>query len=156
MIPPPPRIVTRASSRFRPAGPDHVVAAAYWPMLRSPATAERQRHLGDRLGVDAFAARPRVLVVEVVDEVLDPGERQLDPPQVRRLIDRLTERIGIARVAPHDRFALVESDEVTSSVADRLLEPFRRAGGAEGDGERITIRHVPANRSVADRRSPDR
>ncbi len=124
VIPPPPRIVTRASSRFRPAGPDHVVAAAYWPMLRSPATAERQRHLGDRLGVDALAARPRVLVVEVLDEVLDPGERELDPAQMRRLFDRLAEGLGIARVAPHDRFALVESDEVASAVVDRLLEPF--------------------------------
>ena len=37
---------------------------------------------------------------------------------------------------------------MAAPVADRLLEPFGRTGGAEGDGERITIRHVPANRSV--------
>ena len=124
VIPPPPRIVTRASSRFRPAGPDHVVGRCVLADVAEPGHGQRQRHLGDRLGVDALAARPRVLVVEVLDEVLDPRERELDPAQMRRLFDRLAEGIGIARVAPHDRFALVESDEVASAVADRLLEPF--------------------------------
>ena len=132
-----------STGRRRPRGRRRVLADVAQTGQR-----EGERHLGDRLRVDTLAAGPRVLVVEMVDEVLDAGKRELDPTQVRSLADRVAERIGMPGVAPHDRLALVESDEMAAPVADRLLEPFGRTGGAEGDGERITILHVLANRSV--------
>ena len=84
VIPPPPRIVTRPPSRLVPCGGCHESAPGRTsPRPRRPASAERQRELGHRLGVHALAARPLAVVVDEVDEVLDAGERQLHPPGVR-------------------------------------------------------------------------
>ena len=59
-----------------------------------PASAERQRQLGDGLGVHALAARPLTVVVDEVDEVLDPGEGQLHPPGVGRSSSAATSAAG--------------------------------------------------------------
>ena len=102
VIPPPPRIVTRAPSRLRPCGGVHVVGPGVGAEAAQAGEGQRERQLGDRLGVDALAARPLAVVVDEVDEVLDAGERQLHPAGVGRRVERRGERVGVAGVGPHD------------------------------------------------------
>ena len=65
-----------------------------------PGHGQRQRQLRDRLGVDALAARPEALVVDEVHVLLDPGERQLDPTEVRSVVEGIGQAGGIAGVGP--------------------------------------------------------
>ena len=61
-------------------------------------------------------AGPLAVVVDEVDEVLDPGERQLDPAGLRRLVDHFAEGVGVAGVGPHDRLGLGQRDDVAAAV----------------------------------------
>ena len=134
VMPPPPRIVTWPSSRLRPRGPDHSAALAYAADVAEPGDAERQRHLGDRFGVHALAARPHAVVVEVVDEVLDAGERQLHPTDVVGVVEasRSARRAG---VGPHDRLGLVGP---TSSPPPAMTASASQSGAESGrDGYEV-------------------
>ena len=109
VIPPPPRIVTLPFNRLRPAGLLHSDARAYAPTLRSPATPSVNAISATG---SAYTPLPQVhdaVVVEMIDEVLDPGERELHPTDVVGVVERRRQRVDVASVAPHDRLGLVES-----------------------------------------------
>ena len=81
VIPPPPRITTRAPSRLVPACPAPGARLGVRTEVAEPRQRQRQRVLGDRLGVDALPARPRAVGVRAhdVDVGLDARPRQLHP-----------------------------------------------------------------------------
>ena len=127
-----------ASGRTGPFGAPRVLADA-----TEPADPERQRELGDGFGVHTLAARPHVFVVDQVHEVLDPGERQLDPRRVGRHRQGGFERGGVERVGPDDAVRLGQRDEVPSPFGNRVGEPVGGRVGSERDARRVGTGHGP-------------
>ena len=133
-----------AAAWTRPLGGPRVPAD-----VAEPRDAERQGHLGDGFGVHALAAGPDAVVIEVVDEVLDAGERQLHPADVIGVVERLAQRIDRTGIGPHDPFGLVGADEFTATGNHRVGEPVRSAGRAEMDSGCVGVRHLATTVVVA-------
>jgi alanine dehydrogenase len=127
------------------AGP--LLGAGVGTEIAQSGQAEGERHLGHRFGVDPLAAGPDPVVIELADEVLDPGEGQLHPADPPAVVERLGEGGDIAGVAPHDRLGLVDVDEVPTTGDDRVGQPLGSGVGAEMDAGCLTVGHLRTNRS---------
>lgn len=80
-------------------------------------------------------------MVEVFDEVLDTGERQLHPSDVVAVVEDPPERLDTAGVGPHDRFGVRSIDELTAPFDHRVGEPGRRGVRPEVDARSVAVRH---------------
>ena len=159
VMPPPPRIVTRA--------PEQVAALGRRPRRGPGVRAEaaqagerqRQGQLGDRLGVDALAARPRAVVVEQVDEVLDAGERQLHPRRLRRRVERRAPaRRGRGgrptRCASASARATRWPPPAMTASATQAGAPSGRDGDAWGSGVGMVASRLVRDGALSDSRPP--
>ncbi len=145
---------------------EQVAAGRPGPLRRSRIPAEVaqtrhpecERHLGDGFRVDALAAGPDAIVIEVVDEVLDPGERQLHPADsfVLVVVEDRRQRVDVSGVGPHDRLGGVRTDEFGTTGDHRGGQPVGRSRRAEVDAGRVAVRHLTRTvvgriASIADR-----
>ena len=131
VIPPPPRITTRAPRRFRPWGAPHDVGAGERAQPAHACQRQHQDVLGDGLGVHALRARPQMIVVEHRHERLHAGPGQLDPVGVGRLGEGRGQLVGPRRRCPHDRLGVGELDDVAARPPrSRPVASSRSATGA--------------------------
>ena len=133
-----PRTEQVASDRRGP-----FVAARVLPDATQSADPQPERELGDGLGVHTLAARPHMFVVDQVDEVLDPGERQLHPLGVARHRQRGLERGRVEGVGPDHAVRFGERDEVSTTFGNRIREPAGCRVGSERDAWRVGTGHGP-------------
>jgi hypothetical protein len=68
-------------------------------------------------------------VIEVIDEVLDAGERQLHPADVIGTVERRTQVVDGPGVGPDDRLGLVPVDEFAAARDHRVGEPLGPTDG---------------------------
>ena len=144
--------MTRAPSRLRPSGGDP--RSGVRPHAAQPCERKAQCQLSDGLGVHAVAARPHVVVIDEVDEVLlDPGQRQLYPLGRRRPMSTCATASGCT-VGPDDPLGRFEPNEVPTTLADRLDHPLRRPLGSNSDARGLGSRHGRRQRLVRSLRPP--
>ena len=91
-----------------------------------PGESERQRQLSNGLRVDTLRTGPEPLVVNDVDVGLDARPRQLDPLEVRRLLEHLGERGGLRGAAPHQGLRFGQGGDHASARGDRFCHPRGR------------------------------
>ena len=88
---------------------------------------ERQREcqLGDRLGEDALAACPVPVVLDQMDERLDPCVGQLHPADLRSLAAKHgLELVCEAWLGPHQCLGFLDRNDLASAGADSSLQPM--------------------------------
>jgi hypothetical protein len=81
---------------------------------------ERKAQFGNRLGVHTLAARPRAPIVEDGHEVLDAGERQLHPLELRRASEPLAQPGRIVRRTPDETARVLDTHDIGTSRTRRI------------------------------------
>ena len=113
-----PRADQVAAERRGPTGGPGVRAEA-----THPGESEADRKLRARLGIDTFAARPQPVVVEEMDEGLDPRERKLHPADVLGIDQQFGQRVGVLGIAPHERLGIHQINDLTTAGPDGFSHP---------------------------------